>query len=78
MVTLTLKSKLHKFAYFIMLSLFTKLSDLGTAWVFASKLKGHHPQPHPPSHHQSQKLHYHIQTNTIYWTLRHNEKAHAT
>ncbi len=32
MVTLTLKSKVHKFASVIMLSLLTKLSDLGTSW----------------------------------------------
>jgi hypothetical protein len=51
MVTLTLKSKVYKFASFIMPSL-TKLSDLGIAWVFGSKLKGYHPQPDPPSHHQ--------------------------
>ncbi len=52
MVTLTLKSNVHKFAYFIMLSFLTKLSDLGIAWVFGSKVKGYHPQPDPPSHHQ--------------------------
>ncbi len=80
MVTLTLKSKVHKFAYFIMLSLLTKLSDLGTSWVFGSKLKGYHPQldpPNPPPR-SSQKLLYHIQTNTICWTLKHIGKAHAT
>ncbi len=80
MVTLTLKSKVHKFAYFIMLSLLTKLSDLGTSWVFGSKLKGYHPQLDPPNppRRSSQKLLYRIQTNTICWTLRHIGKAHAT
>jgi hypothetical protein len=34
-----------------MLSL-RKLSDLGTSWVFGSKVKGYHPQPDPPTHHQ--------------------------
>jgi hypothetical protein len=61
------KSKFQKFAYVIMLSLLTKLSDLGTSWVFGSKLKGYHPQldpPNPPPR-SSQKLLYHIQTNTI-------------
>ncbi len=76
MVTLTLKSEVHKFAYFIMLSLLTKLSDFGTSWVFGSKLKGYHPQLDPPN--PPQKLFYHIQTNTICWTLRHIGKAHAT
>ncbi len=40
MVTLTLKSKVHKFAYFIMLSLLSKLSDLGTSWAFWVQTKG--------------------------------------
>ncbi len=80
MVTLTVKKKVHKFAYFIMLSPLTKLSDLGTSWVFGSKLKGYHPQldPHNPPQRSSQKLLYHIYVYTICWTLRHIGKAHAT
>jgi len=35
-----------------MVLLLTKLSDLGTSWVFGSKLKGYHPQPDPPTHHK--------------------------
>ncbi len=77
MVTLTLKSKVHKFACVIVLSLLTKLSDLG---VFGSKLKGYQAQPDPPNPTQrsSQILLYHIQTNTIWWISRNIGKAHAT
>jgi len=35
-----------------MLSLLRKLSDSGTSWVFGFKVKGYHPQPDPPTHHQ--------------------------
>jgi hypothetical protein len=80
MVTLTLKSKVHKFAYFIMLSVLTKLVIWALHGFFGFKLKGYHPQLDPPNplRRSSQKLLYRIQTNTICWTLRHIGKAHAT
>jgi len=52
MVTLTLKSKVHKFACVIVLSLLTKLSDLGASWFLGPNWRATRLSRIPPTQHK--------------------------